>query len=103
MSLSAIIVMIASIIALWGVASWALVYSMRQEERKLQLIKKQGGFEPYSPRALHDLERWIERHTTSEHAQEMRNVYEEQRTALQKCTSYFYTWDKADIERLKEA
>ncbi|MGC3872204.1 hypothetical protein ACPF7Z_02905 [Halomonas sp. GXIMD04776] len=92
MSLSAIVVMIASIIALWGVASWALVYSMRQEERKLRLIKEQGDFEPYSPRAFRDLERWIERHDTSEHAQEMQGVREEQREALHRCRRHFYDW-----------
>jgi len=102
MSIAAIIVMIVCIVALWGVASVALVYSLSQEERKLQLIKKQGGFEPYSPQALRDLDRWIEQNNTSEHAQEMRNVHEEQRTALQKCTSYFYTWNRPDIESLKE-
>jgi L-asparagine transporter-like permease len=102
MSIAAIIVMIVCIVALWGVAIVALVYSMRQEEHKLQLIKEQGGFEPYSPRALRDLDRWIEQNNTSEHAQEMHNVHEEQRAALQKCTSYFYTWNQSDVERLKE-
>lgn len=102
MSIAAIIVMIVCIVALWGVASAALVYSMRQEERKLRLIKEQDGFEPYSPQALRDLDRWIEQNNASEHAQEMRNVHEEQRKALKKCTSYFYTWDQSDVDRLKE-
>lgn len=102
MSIAAIIVMIVCIVALWGVASVALVYSLSQEERKLKLIKKQGGFEPYSPQALRDLDRWIEQNNTSEHAQEVRNVHEGQRAALQKYTSYFYTWNRSDIESLKE-
>ncbi|MCL1478946.1 hypothetical protein MIH18_03580 [Marinobacter sp. M3C] len=102
MSIAAIIVMITCIFVLWGVASVALVYSMRQEERKLQLIKKQGSFEPYSPKALRDLDRWIEQNNTSEHVQEMRDVHDEQREALQKCKSYFYIWDQSDVEIMKE-
>lgn len=95
MSLPAIIVMICSIIALWGVASWALVYSMRQEERKLQLINSQGGFEPFSPRAAHDLDAWIEKNGTDENIQEMKDIREEQREAMSKYNRYFYSWNKS--------
>lgn len=94
MSLPAIIVMICSIIALWGVASWSLVYSMRQEEIKLQLIKKQGGFEPFSPRAANDMDVWIEKNSTDENIQEMKDIREEQREAMEKYHSYYYDWDK---------
>ncbi|WP_311946671.1 hypothetical protein [Halomonas piscis] len=94
MSLSAIIVMICSIIALWGVASWSLVYSMRQEEKKLQLINEQGGFEPFSPRAADDLDRWIEKNGTDENIQEMKSIREEQRDAMRKYNRYYYDWNE---------
>ncbi len=38
MSIDAIIVMVMSMIALWGVATTALVYSMRKEDYKLELL-----------------------------------------------------------------
>lgn len=102
MNISAVVVMIASMIALWGVASWSLVYSMRQEERKLNLIKEQGSFEPYSPHSLHDLERWIKRNPRSECLQEVIGVIKEQKDAMRNCKNYYYEWDDTEVQRLKE-
>lgn len=92
MSLSAIIVMLGSIAALWGVAILTLVHSMRQEERKLSLIEAQGGFEPFSPRAVADIEAWLARHPDDDGAHEMRELLEEQRDALQRHAQTFYGW-----------
>ncbi|WP_277810793.1 hypothetical protein [Chromohalobacter canadensis] len=96
MSLSAIIVMIVSIIALWGVASYALIVSMRQEERKLALLQSQDDFEPYSPRAFRDLEQWLAQHSDSEHAPEVREWQQAQRQSLQRNPQRFYEWSHAD-------
>lgn len=96
MSLSAIIVMIASIIALWGVASCALIVSIRHEERKLVLLRSQGDFEPFSPRAFRDLERWLAQHPESEHAPEIREWQQAQRHSLQRNPQRFYDWSHAD-------
>lgn len=90
MSLSAIIVMVASIAALWGVASIALVYSMRQEDRKLVLLQEQGDFEPFSPAAQRDIEEWLVRHPEGEQAQEMRELLELQQQARRKNSRHFY-------------
>ncbi|MCD6008242.1 hypothetical protein [Halomonas sp. IOP_31] len=96
MSLSAIIVMIASIIALWGVASYALIVSIRHEEHKLALIRSQGDFEPYSPRAFRDLERWLAQHPDSEHAPEIREWQQSQRQSMQRNPQRFYDWSHAE-------
>ncbi|WP_016854089.1 hypothetical protein [Halomonas smyrnensis] len=92
MSLSAIIVMLASIAALWGVASLTLVHSMRQEERKLELIEAQGNFESFSPAAQRDLESWIERHPKGEPAQEVRELLDLQHKTLRDNPRHFYAW-----------
>ncbi|WP_280562792.1 hypothetical protein [Chromohalobacter sp. 48-RD10] len=96
MSLSAIIVMIASIIALWGVASCALIVSIRHEERKLVLLRSQGDFEPFAPRAFRDLERWLVQHPGSEHAPEIREWQQSQRQSLQRNPQRFYDWSHAE-------
>ncbi|CBV44198.1 hypothetical protein [Halomonas elongata] len=99
MSPSAIVVMIASIIALWGVAGGALIVSMRREERKLALLHSQGDFEPYSPRAFRDLERWLTQHPDSEHAPEIREWQQAQRQSLQHNPQCFYDWSSATDTR----
>lgn len=98
MSMSAIIVMLASIVALWGVAIWALVYTLRQEERKQALIASQGGFECYSPRAFRDLERFLEKSSTSEaHLREFQESRREQLDSLQKYEARLYHWRPTDL------
>ena len=52
--------MILCIIVFFGASIWALVYTLRQEERKLELLQKQNEIDTYSPAALRDLRRWIE-------------------------------------------
>lgn len=92
MSLSAIIVMIASIAVLWGVATVALVYSMRQEDRKLALLQEQGDFEPFSPAAQRDIEEWLYRHPEGEQAREMRELLDLQSQARHNNARHFYHW-----------
>lgn len=96
MSLSAIVVMLGSIAALWGVATLTLVHSMRQEERKLALIESQGGFEPFSPRAAADIEGWLARHPDAPEADDMRELLQQQRDALQRHPRTFYDWPHRD-------
>lgn len=94
MSIAAIIVMVMSMIALWGVATTALVYSMKKEDYKLELIQKQNGFEPFSPVAQNDIEIWLNNNPSSEHAEEMRALLAMQKQALQKHPEYFYDWSE---------
>lgn len=95
MSISAIVVMVASIIALWGVAVLALVYSMRQEDRKLVLLQEQGDFEPFSPAAQRDIEEWLRRHPDGQDADEMRELLDGQQRSLQWNSRQFYLWPDA--------
>lgn len=98
MSLSAIIVMLASIVALWGVATWALLYTLRLEEKKQALIARQGGYECYSPRAFRDLERSIERgRAAGAQMERMRECRQEQLDALQKYGARLYHWRARDL------
>ena len=92
MSIDAIIVMVMSMFALWGVATTALVYSMRKEDYKLKLIQKQRGFEPFCPAAQNDIETWLEHNCNNEHADEMRELLAMQQQALQKYPEHFYDW-----------
>lgn len=92
MSLSAIIVMIASIAALWGVSTIALVHSMRQEDRKLALIQEQGSFEPFSPAAQRDIEEWLARHPKEDQAQEVRELLDHQNQTRRHNSRNFYHW-----------
>ena len=94
MSTDSIIVMVLSMIALWGVATSALVYSMRKEDEKLKLVQLQKGFEPFSPQAQLDLEQWLQHHPHSEHAPEMRELLAFQQEALQKYPEHFYDWSE---------
>ncbi|WP_110651134.1 hypothetical protein [Salinicola peritrichatus] len=92
MSFSAVIVMIVSIAALWGVATITLVHSMRQEGRKLSLLQEQGNFEPFSPAAQHDIEEWLARNPEGEKAREMRELLELQNQARRNNSRHFYHW-----------
>ncbi len=95
MSLSAFIVMVASMVVLWGVAVLALLYSMREEDRKLTLLQQQGGFEPFSPAAQRDIEGWLSNHPDGESAREMRELLELQRQALRDNPRHFHDWPTA--------
>lgn len=92
MSLSAIIVMVASIAALWGVASVTLVYSMRREGLKLELLQTQGNFEPFSPEAQQDIETWLAQHPDGDPAREMRELLDIQQRARRDNPRHFYHW-----------
>ncbi|QEM80928.1 hypothetical protein [Halomonas binhaiensis] len=99
MSFSAIVVMVSSMLALWGVATLAMIYSMRQEDRKLTLLKEQGDFEPFSPAAQRDIEDWLARHPDGDEAREMRELLECQRQAMQNNARHFYPWPSIGAER----
>lgn len=94
MSTDSIIVMVLSMLALWGVAISALVYSMRKEDVKLQLVQKQNGFESFSPKAQRDLELWLKEKGTSSGAPEIRELLSLQKEALLKYPEHFYDWSE---------
>ncbi|SDM24498.1 hypothetical protein SAMN05661010_03752 [Modicisalibacter muralis] len=97
MSLSAIIIMLVAITMIWGIATLALIHTMRQESRKLELLQVQGGFEPFSPTAQQDIEGWLARHPSGESAHEMRELLEFQHRSLRDNPRRFYHWPNPDI------
>lgn len=94
MNIDSIIVMVLSMLALWGVATTALVYSMRKEDVKLKLVQKQDGFESFSPKAQRDLEQWLVNNTGSKHAPEIQALLVMQKDALLKYPEHFYNWSE---------
>lgn len=90
MSLSAIIVMLGSMLVLWGVANSALIISMRRQERKLTLIQAQGGFEPFSPKAFRDLQQWCAQHPNHPELAEVEALIQQQEDALKSYPQRFY-------------
>jgi hypothetical protein len=95
-------VMIATIIALWGVTMWALYRSLHDEERKINLLDKQGEIDTYSPRALAELREWIQSNPNDPFAEQARQRHNECVEILQRVDERFYDWDEREIQSLEE-
>ena len=91
-----------SVAVFFGVSLWALVYSLIQEERKMNILNEEGALDSYSPRALRDLKAWLDAHPDSDAAAvtEGRDAYRDCVDALHSTDRHFYDWSTADIERL---
>jgi len=94
--------MLFCVLAFFGVAIWALVYTLRQEEKKLALFETEGDLDTYSPRALRDLRRWIKSHPEPTHpdVEEARALHNDCVETLKTTDRHFYRWSGAEIERL---
>jgi hypothetical protein len=94
--------MLFCVVAFFGVTLWILVYTLRQEDRKLALLKTEGDLDTYSPRALRDLRAWIEAHPTPEapDVQEARAAHNECVETLKTTDRHFYDWTEEDLEPL---
>lgn len=98
MSVSAVIVILFSIVAIWGVAAWALVVTLRRAEKKATLMARQGGFEPFSPRAFRDLAQAMQDTSMpAERLAEIRSAHQEQLDALSRYDTRFYAWSDSDL------
>lgn len=95
------VVMIGSILVLWGVASWALLRTLRDEDRKLELLDDQGEIETYSPTSLRELRAWIKAHPDDPMIEEARAAYTDCVEALERVDEPFYDWSEADIDWLE--
>lgn len=91
---------IFSILVFFGVAIWALIYTLRQEERKMELLRTEGDLDSYGPRALQDLRRWIDTHGDDPDVDSAREAYDDSVETLQTTNRHFYDWSAADIQRL---
>ena len=92
--------MLFCIVAFFGVSIWVLIYTLRQEDTKLALFETEGDLDSYSPKALHDLRRWIESHPDPTHpdVESARALYNDCVETLKSTHRHFYSWSDADIE-----
>lgn len=92
------IVMIVMIIVLWGVALVGLYKTLSDEDRKSELIAKQGEIETYSPRAMADLKEWIENNPNDPYHEIAVERYNECVDALDSIEETFYDWSQSEID-----
>lgn len=92
--------MLFSILAFFGVALWALVRTLQQEEQKMDLLRTEEKIDTHSPRALRDLRMWIAAHPEDPDVETARAVYDECVEALTSTERHFYAWSEEEIERL---
>ncbi len=94
--------MLFCVLAFFGVSIWALVYTLRQEDTKLALLKTEDDLDTYSPRALLDLRRWIESHPDPTHpdVEAARAAYNDCVNTLRTTDRHFYAWSRTEIDRL---
>lgn len=94
--------MLFCVVAFFGVSLLTLAYTLRQEERKMEILKSEGGLDSYSPAALRDLKAWIEAHPrpSDSEVEAARNAYRECVQTLRSTNRHFYDWSEADIEQL---
>ncbi|WP_101296365.1 hypothetical protein [Halegenticoccus soli] len=94
--------MLFVVVSFWGVAGWALVRTMRQEDRKVELLESQRELDTYSPKALDDLREWIEAHPDDPYAADAREKYNECVETLRTTDRHFYGWSDERIARLEK-
>jgi hypothetical protein len=102
LSLDVWVTMLFCVVAFFGVSIWVLVYTLRQEEKKLALFKTEGDLDTYSPRALRDLRRWIEAQPDlhDPEVEEAKALYNNCVETLKTTDRHFYEWSASEIERL---
>ena len=101
LSLTTWIVMLLIMAILWGGGTAAIGLSMRDEDRKLDLIREQDKIDTYSPRAMEDLRQWIEANPADPYAEEARERYNECVETLREIDEPFYDWSNEEIENLE--
>lgn len=87
--------------AFWGVATWALVRTLRQEDRKVDLLDHQDRIDTYSPKALADLREWIDANPNDPLADDARRAYNECVETLRSVDRYYYDWSDDEIDDLE--
>ncbi|ELY65062.1 hypothetical protein [Natronococcus jeotgali] len=90
-----------TLVAFWGVASWALVRTMRQESRKIELLEGQDRIDTYSPTALAELREWIQNNPDDPLVDDARRRHNECVETLEGTDRRFYDWSDEEVERLE--
>jgi hypothetical protein len=93
--------MIFSVLVFFGVSICALVFTLRQEEQKMEILRAEDELDTHSPRALADLRAWIEAHPTDADVEGARATYRDCVDALRSTERHFYDWSVEDIDRLE--
>ena len=96
------IMMLFSAAVFFGVSLWMLVYTLRQEERKLRLLRDENALDTYAPAALRDLRAWIDAHPEDPDVDTARTRYRECIEALRTNREHVYNWSEADLEAFTE-
>lgn len=94
-------VIAVSVASLWGVAGWALYRTLTDEDRKLDLLQRQGEIETYSSTALAELREWIEANSDDPLASDAREAHNECVETLRSIDETFYDWSDEEIDRLE--
>ncbi|TYL37487.1 hypothetical protein CV102_16050 [Natronococcus pandeyae] len=89
-----------TLLTFWGIASWALVRTLRQEGRKVELLEHQDRIDTYSPQALAELREWVEDNPDDPLADQARRQYNECVDVLEETDRHFYDWSREEIESL---
>ncbi|WP_103029558.1 hypothetical protein [Salinibacter altiplanensis] len=94
--------MLFCVLAFFGVSILTLVYTLRQEERKMTLLESERALDTYSPRALRDLKDWIETHPEPTHpdVDAARSAHDDCVDTLRATDQHFYAWSRAEVDRL---
>ena len=90
-----------TLLAFWGVAGWALVRTLRQEGRKVDILEHQDRMDTYSPKALAELREWVEANPDDPLVDEVREQHNECVEVLEQTDRRFYDWSDAEVERLE--
>jgi len=93
--------MIFSILAFFGVSTWTLIFTLRQEDRKMRILRSEDALDTHSPAALRDLRRWIEAHPGDPDVAEARAAYNECVDALHSMEHHLHDWSEAEVEAVE--
>ena len=96
-----IAMLVFTLLAFWGVASWALVRTLRQEDRKVEILEHQDRMDTYSPEALAELREWIEEHPDDPLVDEVRERHNECVEVVRQTDRHFYDWSDREIRELE--
>ncbi|MFU8869755.1 hypothetical protein [Natronococcus sp.] len=93
--------LVFTLAAFWGLATWSLVRTMRQEGRKVEILEHQDRMDTYSPKALAELREWIESNPDDPLVDDARRQHNECVEALEETDRRFYDWSEEEIDRLE--
>ncbi|SFG58679.1 hypothetical protein SAMN04488063_2503 [Halopelagius inordinatus] len=95
-------VMLASIVVLVGTAIVSLTKSLRDEDRKLELLREQERIDTYSPRGLAELRSWIQSNPDDPLRDEAVRRYNDCVESLRSVEEPFYDWTDEEIASLEK-